>query len=425
MRILMINTSSGGGGAALAASRLAVALRKCGHEVRLMAAQRQDGSALVDTPWGDGGLREKLSRLPFLAERLAVWTAIGFRRRGLWEIDMGAAGFDVCRTEAFSRADVVHLHWINQGMLSLGGIKKIVGSGKPVVWTMHDLWPATAICHYARSCRGFERGCHSCPLLPRWMPGDTAGRVFARKDAAYRQGHIRFVACSQWLAGEAMRSPLTRHGSVASIPNPIDTDAFCPAPKDEARRSLGLPADKKILLWAAQKVTDPRKGMRLLVKALATLAERYPGEARQMAVAILGGKAEEAARAFPIDAIPIGFLAGQQAVANAYRAADAFVLPSTEDNLPNTIMEAMACGVPSIGYRIGGVPEMIAHRRTGYVAMPCDTDDLAEGIRHVLFDIEAATYGNVAREKALSLYSEAAVAARFTSLYTQATDEKR
>jgi len=425
MNILMLNTSQGGGGAALASSRLAVALRKSGHEVERMVMLASGHEPGTVTPWGHSRPKYWLCRRHFLAERLAIFARLGFRRKHLWEVDTASAGVDICGSEAFHRADVVHLHWVNQGFLSLASIKKILDSGKPVVWTMHDLWPVTALCHYAGDCRRFVSGCHDCPLLPRLSHADTARNVYEKKKQAYRGHRIHFVGCSRWIAAEAGESLLARDAAVTSIPNPIDTEAFSPGSRDDARLHFSLPADKRLLLWAAQKVTDERKGLHHLLHALEIIKQRHPDEARTMGVIILGGRADEVARLFPVATYPLGFLSGESEIVAAYRAADAFVLPSTEDNLPNTIMEAMACGIPQIGFSVGGVPEMIAHRHTGYVARLRDEADLAEGIRHVLYADAARDYGMAAREKACRYYAEDVVARKFTELYKQAIDESQ
>lgn len=425
MNILMLNTSQGGGGAALASSRLAAALRKSGHNVERMVMLRAGDDPTVTTPWSGSRLKYWLCRRHFLAERLGIFARLGFKKKHLWEIDTASTGVDICHSEAFRRADVVHLHWVNQGFLSLHSIQKLLRSGKPVVWTMHDLWPVAAICHYARDCRRFVSGCHDCPLLPPWPHFDTARSVYDEKKRTYRGHRIHFVGCSRWIAKEAEESLLTRDATVVSIPNPIDTDVFSPGSRDDARQMFSLPTNKRLLLWAAQKVTDERKGLQHLLQALEMLKQQHPDEAREMGVVILGARADQVAQLFPVATYPLGFLSSQQQIVAAYRAADAFVLPSMEDNLPNTIMEAMACGIPQIGFSVGGVPEMIAHRHTGYVARLRDSSDLAAGIYHVLYADAARSYGMAAREKACRCYSESVVAQQFVQLYTQAIDESQ
>lgn len=147
----------------------------------------------------------------------------------------------------FAEADIIHLAWVNQGMLSLHNIRKIMDSGKPVVWTMHDMWPATAICHLTLGCQRFRTQCGDCPYLPGHAEHDLAARIWQRKERLLRGRQIHFVACSQWLASEARSSRLLEGQPVVSIPNPIDTRVFRPGDKAAARQAVGAapgtPAD--------------------------------------------------------------------------------------------------------------------------------------------------------------------------------------
>lgn len=176
------------------------------------------------------------------------------------------------------------------------------------------------------------------------------------------------------------KSALLAGQSITSIPNPIDTHVFCPADKAAARLELGLPEDRNIILFVSQRVTDKRKGMDYLVEAVRTLTEKHPEMKADTAIAILGGHSEELAGRLDLPVYPLGYISEEHKIAGAYNAADVFVSPSLEDNLPNTIMEAMACGVPCAGFKVGGIPEMIDNGKNGYVAALRDADDLARGI---------------------------------------------
>ena len=142
-------------------------------------------------------------------------------------------------------------------------------------------------------------------------------------------------------------------------------------------------------------------------------------------MAILGGHAEEVAGRLRLPAFPLGYVSDERRIVSIYNAADVFVLPSLEDNLPNTIMEAMACGVPCVGFRIGGIPEMIDHKKNGYVAAPRDAADLAEGIKWVLGEADADALGREAQRKVAACYSQQAVAMKYIDVYNQALTFKR
>ena len=217
MRVLIVNTSERTGGAAVAANRLMMALINHGVKVKMLVRDKQSDTLTVV------GLPHSPSlRWHFLWERLVVFRHLHFSRKHLFEVDIANAGSDITRLREFQEADIIHLHWINQGMLSLNGIKKILQSGKPVVWTMHDIWPATAICHVTLGCRHFTTQCKNCRLLPgNGSSRDLSTRVWQRKQKMLADEEIHFVACSHWLESEAKKSALLKGQKITSIPNPI------------------------------------------------------------------------------------------------------------------------------------------------------------------------------------------------------------
>ena len=416
MKILIVCTSESAGGAAVAAKRLAKALDKVGHQAKMLVRDAcggdKDVAALPRSP------RHKWN---FLWERWCVFLRVGFSKAAVFLVDIANAGTDITRLPEFRQADIVHLHWINQGMLSIGGIRKILQSGKPVVWTMHDMWPHTAICHYAHGCRKYETGCEHCPQLPARAPGDMAREVWERKKRMLKAGRIHFVACSRWLAGTARNSRLLEGMPVTAIPNPIDTAVYKPAGKAAARRRFGLPQGAKVLMFASQRVTIEIKGMAYFAEACRILA----GKGRKdICVAVLGGSAEDTAGLLALPSHPIGYISDPAEMAEAYSAADVFVLPSLAENLPNTIMEAMACGTPCTAFGVGGVPEMVAHKVDGYVAEPRNAQDLANGIEWVLEHSEEQQLPRKAAEKVAREYSEKKVAEAYTKVYESCTGTK-
>ena len=409
MRVLIVNTSERTGGAAVAANRLMKALVNHGVKAKMLVRDKETDSLTVI------GLPKSLMlHWYFLWERFVVFVRSRFSRKHLFEIDLANAGSDITRLPEFQEADVIHLHWINQGMLSLSGIQKILRSGKPVVWTMHDIWPATAICHLTLGCKSFTSACKSCRLLPGGSR--LAQSVWRKKQRLLEDGNIYFVACSHWLEQEAKSSALLKGHKMTSIPNPIDTHIYnnrCN--KQEARQRLGLPADKKLILFVSQRVTNKNKGMSYLVEACRltkcqTLCE----------VVILGGHAEEVVDQLPMKAYPLGYVNDEQRIVDVYNAADVFVLPSLSENLPNTIMEAMACGVPCVAFKVGGIPEEIDHLRNGYVAAYRDAADLAKGIDWILTEAGYESLSQYAVQKVAQNYSQQSVALKYLDVYQQA-----
>ena len=413
MRVLIVNTSEKTGGAAVAANRLMEALKNNGVKAKMLVRDKEtDQLTVCSLPpsW-----RQKWH---FLWERLVIWVHLWLKRKHLFEVDIANSGTDITSLPEFKEADVIHLHWINQGMLSLKDIRKILDTGKPVVWTMHDIWPATAICHLSLECRRFETGCCHCRLLPGGgSDDDFAARVWQRKRRMLAGRPITFVACSQWLGSEAVKSALLQGQRVEVVPNPIDIRIYRPGDKRSARQQLGLPETGRMILFVSQRVTNPNKGMQYLIEACRMLAGDYPERHVDTFVAILGGHAEEIASELAFPTYSLGYVNDEQRIVCTYQAADVFVLPSLSENLPNTIMEAMACGLPSVGFKVGGIPEEIDHQVNGYVAAYRDAADLAKGMHYVL---DEADYEQLKREclhKVACCYSQQRVANRYIDIY--------
>lgn len=407
MNILIVSTSDIHGGAAIAAYRLMNALHASGEDVKMMVRDKFSDNPLVFSV----GNRYR-NKWNFYWERGEIFRKNRFSRENLFDVSIANTGVSIVDTPEFQEADVIHLHWINQGMLSVNEIYNILASGKKAVWTMHDMWAFTGICHHAALCRNYEKACGSCPYLVSTAKNDLSNAVFRQKQKAYAAGKIAFVACSQWLEHLAEESPLTRGHVLTSIPNPIDTQAYRPRDKAEARQRLHLPEDKKIVLFAAVKASDKRKGMDYLIEASRMMAN----QSNDLLFLIAGDCGEEIEKQLTVSARSMGYVSSDK-MPDVYNAADVFVTPSLQENLPNTLMEAMACGTPCVGFDVGGIPEMICHRKTGYVAEYKNASDFAAGILWTLFEADSETLCANAREKVLLDYVQEIIVKRYMDMY--------
>lgn len=381
MKIAIVNTETPGG-AFVASQRVCHALQKQGVEVSFVSIKA--------TKWN------------FLWERFCIWVNNRFSRKNLFAVSIANTGTDISQLPAIQQADIIHLHWINQGGLSLRNIEQLQALGKPIVWTMHDMWPFTGICHHAHNCEKYKTQCSTCPQIA----GRLASKVFYEKWNLWKD--IHFVGCSQWITKLAESSHLTQKSKVKSIPNPIDTTCYRPIDKQDARRKLGLEEDKKYILFGAMNTTTPMKGFSYLCEA----DKLIPKDDVQYLV--FGKNSADLANLLTHPVINLGYVSGDQRKALIYSAADVFVTPSLADNLPNMIMEAMACGTPCVGFNIGGIPEMIDHKQNGYVAEYKNTDDFAKGIEEVLNN---DTFNEKALDKVINHYSESVVAQQYIQLY--------
>lgn len=419
MRVLIINTSERMGGAAIAAGRLMDALRNNGIQAKMLVRDKQTDRVTVI------GLKKSLWKIwQFIWERIVIWKANHFKKHNLFEVDIANTGTNVISLPELSQADVIHLHWINQGMLSLKDIRRIIESGKPIVWTMHDMWPFTGICHYAGDCDKYTSHCENCPILYKGNKKDLSFHTFQQKKRMLEGSHIHFVSCSQWLGNMAKRSKLIGNHSIVSIPNAINTNLFKPRDKQAARHKLGLPMDKQLLLFGSMKTSDKRKGIDYLVNACELLAKSHPDFCKQLGVVILGKESNLYESLFPFPIYSMNYVNSEKELADIYNAVDLYVTPSLQDNLPNTIMEAMACGIPCVGFNVGGIPEMIDHLHNGYVADYKSAEDFANGIHWALSEGEYESLSQEAHRKVLTSYSESAVAKRYIEVYNKIMGNK-
>ncbi|MBW4593920.1 MAG: glycosyltransferase family 4 protein [Brasilonema angustatum HA4187-MV1] len=312
--------------------------------------------------------------------------------------------------------DIVNLHWICNGYLEVETIAKL---NKPIVWTLHDMWAFTGGCHYSQNCDRYINSCGACPQLNSQKEKDLSRWQWQRKAKAWQEADITLVSPSSWLAKCAQASSIFRNTRVEVIPNGLDTKKYKPVNKHIARELLNLPQDKQLIVFGAVNATQhKRKGFSLLQAALQDLSKSVWQD--KLELVIFGSSQSE-------NQIDLGFrthytgkLGDDVSLSLVYSAADVFIAPSIEDNLPNTVMEAIACGTPCIAFHIGGMPDMIEHQKNGYLAQPYKIEDLGYGIAWVLENTERyQKLCHHAREKAEQEFTIQIQAQRYLSLYTE------
>ncbi len=385
MKVLHINKSDSSGGAAVAAVRLLKAQRQQGMDAQMLTLESTTEDEHILSLTGSRWQRADKT-LRFLAE-IYSFTPKEKGRQHRFAFSPARFGFDISQHPLVVQADMLHLHWINQGFISLTGLQQLFNLNKPIVWTLHDMWPFTGGCHYSGECSRFVDSCGQCPYLKRAGDNDISAGQHTIKRNIYNNARMAFVGCSQWMADQASASGVLEPDSgyiIKSIFNPIDTGLFVPGSRDDARRVFQLPADKKLLLAGAANVNDPRKGFVHLTGALQHLTRLDPLLPENVEVVVFGKNAHQIDPGVPFRIHPVDFVKTQQQMSMLYQAADVFVLPSMQDNLPNTVMESLACGTPVAAFEVGGVPEMIAHEQSGTLAPPGNEAALAQGIYYLL-----------------------------------------
>ena len=410
MNVLHLSTSDIESGAAKAAFRLHQGLQTTGLTSQMLVrAKVSSDSQVISEKSALTKLGPPLSGLPFKLTRTDCTGNFSLQ----WFPDT------LENKIAYIKPDLVNLHWICNGFLRVETLRNIK---QPLVWTLHDMWAFTGGCHYNKGCDKYTTSCGSCPKLSGRKQKDLAYWVWNRKRRAWKNLNLTIVAPSQWMSSCAKASALFRNLRVETIPNGIDIQKYRPISRSVARDLLGLRQDKNIVLFGAGTVTDPRKGLQLLRSALKKLSQ---SEWRNNLCLLTFGVSHQDFQAdLGLQSHNLGKLNDDLALAIAYSAADIFVASSTQDNLPNTVMEALACGVPCVAFNIGGIPDMIEHQRNGYLAKPFEIEDLAKGMTWILEDKGRHQKLCVrSREKVEQEFSHERQARRYLSLYNELREQ--
>jgi glycosyltransferase involved in cell wall biosynthesis len=400
--VAVVSSADLAGGAARSAHRLYRGLRAIGHPARMrVLAKRDPDPGVIAHAVGESAVSCAARHLE--AHARSWWfsriQAPG-RPQGheMFSPDPWPPGRGALR--GFEDFDAINLHWV-AGYVDSRALAVLCAAGRPLVLTLHDMNMFTGGCHYDENCGRFVAACGACPQLGARAGNDLSARILARKIAAFARAdraRLRVVAPSRWLAGEARRSAALGRFRVDTIPYGLDLSVYAPGDKARARAALGVPHDARVVLFVAHRVDNARKGMARVLDALRRLED--------MPDLILLSVGEGAAVDAPVRHVALGAIDDEARMALAYRAADVFAIASAQDNLPNTVLEALACGTPVVGTRAGGTPDMVRDGQTGYTAPLGDSAAFAAALRAILTDRElAAQLGREARAVAEAEYA--------------------
>ena len=410
MKVALLSTYGQGGGAAIAAKRLMKALRSIGTEASMLVRTGQDYASHIHA-LHEGALQEPLFLFDKFYEKLK-FLPHEKNKSVRFAFSTAQTGREISQHPLIQEADIIHLHWVQHGFLDMDALNKLSSLNKPIVWTLHDQWAFTGGCHYTRGCAHYEQKCGKCPMLKNPSDQDISRKLWQQKSHWLKQTQkLCVVACSDWLRKEALTSGLMKNSQVINIPNPADPEAYFPESISEARLALNIPEDRFVLLFVAQNIRDPRKGFVYLERALEQLK---PEIASKITLLLMG---KEGPEKLSVPYITTGPLSNLAEIRRAYNAADVLMVPSLEDNLPNTIMEASSCHKPSIAFRTGGIPEMIIHQETGWLSDSGYEYGLTEGIEWMTQENRARACGEKAGAFAQANYTPEIVAKQYLSVY--------
>lgn len=404
MKILQINFSdfANGGGGAIAMYRLYLGLKKANIDCKILSGVKTleilDSQSIV-----------RSSKLEYLIKLLTS-------RLGLNDIHC-VSSFRISNNNFFINSDILNFHVIHSGFFSYLALPELT-KNKPAIFTLHDMWSFTGHCAYSYDCDRWQHGCGNCPYPDIYPPIklDNTYLEWKLKDWVYSKSNLTIVTISKWLTEQVKKSMLNRF-NIHYIPNGIDTEAYKPLNKEECRHILGISWNQKILMFGAVSLKDERKGSDLLIKSLQQLPSSLKSD---ILLLTLGEGGEKIAEMVGIKTLNLGYVSSDRLKSIAFSASDLFVFPTRADNLPLVLQESMACGTPMVSFDIGGVPDLVRHNITGYLAKPEDIQDFSNGIVQLLEDDQLRqNMSKNCRVIAISEYSLELQAKRYIELYEQ------
>lgn len=375
LKVLFICSSDLMGGAAVVSWRLINALQSRGVDARMLVYTRLSDSPLVDK------ISSRFCRgVKFALERISILFHNGFDRDKLFKVSFANFGMDLTGHPWVKEADILNLNWINQGLLSIHGIERLQRLGKPIVWTMHDMWCMTGVCHHAYECDRFERECGCCPQLNSDKPCDMSHRVWKKKMHLYDNSPITFVAVSNWLASRARQSSLLRDRRLEVIPNAFPVETFHIEPREDFPTFDPIEGRRRLIFGAA-RIDDPLKGLPILIKALNMIFDERPDVAKTTSVILFGDIRDKSALdSLRFASLYVGRVRDPKLLRQLYASSSVVVSASHYETLPGTLIEGKAAGCYPVTFGRGGQADIVTHLKDGYIAKYKDAEDLARGI---------------------------------------------
>jgi glycosyltransferase involved in cell wall biosynthesis len=376
MHVVFLSTNQTRGGAAIAANRYFDAYSSTGGNATYAAGSVQKpGPGIVNLR--HSVLVRKLVKYLFKKEKSKT-EKLKIPNEGYWS----APVFSRFRLPKIKRLkpDLICLNWINDDFLSIGEIGRF---DVPVVWAFHDLWAVTGGCHYPGSCPGFHGSCGNCPKLQYPGENDWSRSIWQKKYEAWKHLEMTILCPSNWMAREVKKSRLFGDKRIEVCPYSIETGIFKAIDSSALKNELGIRPNQKIFLFGAvNSMHDTRKGAHLLVEALEKLEGRVDPD--ELVFMVFGAKESPTLEKVPFRVVNLGFVREKEELAKYYAASTAFILPSLEDNLPNTVLESLACETPVVAFDIGGISDMIDHGENGYLVDKVDTSLLADALENMV-----------------------------------------
>ncbi|MGN7808442.1 glycosyltransferase family 4 protein [Flavobacterium johnsoniae] len=408
MKVLIVNTSDIKGGAARAAYRLHRSLLSKGIESKMLVQEKaSDDFTVITNP--QSFVRMMIMKIRPLLDTFPVRFYKNHRKLLFSPAWLGFN--NVVNQINELQPDIVHLHWINGGMIKIEDLTKIQA---PIVWSLHDNWAFTGGCHIMWDCDKYKKCCGSCPHLNSHKENDLSRKIFSRKKSTFSKiPQMAVIGLSKWLEHCAKESSLFKNHKIINLPNPIDTNVFKPFDKVQARELWNLPLNKKLVLFGAMSATsDVNKGFKELSGAL----ELLEGE-ENVELVIFGSSEPIEKLSLKFKTHYLGHLSDDVSLVTLYSAADVMIVPSLQEAFGQTASESMACGTPVVAFAHSGLLDIVEHKKTGYLAKPYEIQDLSHGINWILNNTDYNMLSKFGREKIITEFNSPVVADKYIEMY--------
>lgn len=417
LKVVLINHSDTLGGASVVTYRLMNALRDAGVDARMVVFRKSTNDEFVSELCSRSN-RVKL----FLKEQIDIFLNNGFSRRDMFKVSVAETGFNIIEHPWVAQADVVCLNWVNQGMVSYNAIDTLTKAGKRIVWTMHDMWNLTGICHHAHECESYKEKCGNCQYVKKGrVENDLSRQVWEMKKALYDKTNIHFVAVSNWLADKCRKSSLLKNRALSVIPNAFPINNFQVTPSFAVDK-YNIDFKKNIIIMGAARLDDPIKGIEYAVESFNYIFDNYPGVANNCLVVLFGNIRDASIlQRIRLPYCHLGKISDSQSLKQIYSGAKVVVSTSLYETLPGTLIEGEAAGCVPVSFGMGGQADIIDHKVNGYIAEYKSAKSIAEGI---VWALENAPSRESQHEDVRRRFDSKIVAQRYIDLFNDMMADK-
>lgn len=404
LKILHVNTYDISGGAARAVYRLNEALNVYGIDSSILVLIKR--SKQENVIGSERFFSNFISKIKIYLDSIPNKI---YKTSSLFSVSFLTSRF-LLRKINKSDADIIHIHWVCNGMLKIEDISKI---NKPVIWTFHDNWPYTGGCHIVGVCEKYEKDCGSCPVLGSKYDYDLSRWVLLRKKKYFSKiNYLHIVSLSSWMKNKIEKSSIFKNRNISVLPNTLNTNVFRPFCTRKSRQALGLPSDKKLVLFGAfSATTDANKGYKELIKALSLC--KIP----DVELVVFGTDIVNKSIMNNFVVHNLGTYSDDIALSLVYSSCDVMVVPSKEESFGQTAVESLSCGLPVVCFNYSGLVDIVEHKINGFLAEPFSSESLLQGIEWILLNKKTQDLKINARKIAIKKFDYNIVSKKYADLY--------